>query len=159
MAKIDNTKSIGASLLAKRQAATENQESPSVAEIPVKVEIPVQQVTTIAPAPVPKAKVAQKSSAAPISEGKKNGKQYTFVIGVDDLLTNSHKYKNSTMRLTIDEKYRNAIAMVAEYSKIDMAQLVNNMIGVFLNSEEVVQDLRKYCTDCQKERLNSLMDK
>lgn len=144
------TQSIGAMLLAKKEDTPVNKPAEVVKE---------QPVVATTPLPAPKDKTPQKDNAAPISEGKKEGKQYTFTVSVEDLLTNIRRYKNSSLRLTIDEKYRNVIAMVAEYSKTDMAQIVNNMIGTFLNNDEVVQELKNYCTKCQRERLSSLMDK
>jgi hypothetical protein len=77
---------------------------------------------------------------------------------VSGLLSTQNKYKNSKRQISISEEYRDFISLLAELCKVDMSQLVNNMLRPYFTDENVVKRLKKIGAQKQREFLKKFED-
>lgn len=135
-------------------------------EAPTPKATPDKQETTEAqpatPEPLPVAPDTPPSAPTPVvkklPEGKKEGggKVFTADITVEELLSTERKYSNALQKATIDKEYRDTIFALSEFSHVDMSQIINNILGRFLDNEMLAHELKAVCISRYKDLIKNL---
>jgi hypothetical protein len=131
--------------LIKKAEAVEATEATEVTEVatPTQSASPVEHPTPPpVTAPVQAAQVAKDVVLLPVS--------------MDGIFSVENTYKNAKKQVCIAEGYRDFIGLFAELFKMDMSQIVNNMLRPYFTDEAILKQLKVLGKKKQKERMKML---
>ncbi|GHT68936.1 hypothetical protein FACS189452_09300 [Bacteroidia bacterium] len=87
------------------------------------------------------------------------GKEITVSLArAEDIFDATHEYKNSKKQIVISAEYRDFISLLAELYKINMSQIVNNMLRPYFDNEEFMRLLKSMAGKKHKERMKMFND-
>jgi hypothetical protein len=97
------------------------------------------------------------TAATPDKKAEQVAKDVVLLpILIDGIFSVKNTYKNAKKQVSIAENYRDWVGLLAELYKMDMSQIINNMLRPYFTDETIMKQLKTLGKRKQRERMKML---